>query len=153
MAGTGKLAKLRKFFRASNKRYTVEREHMLDVIDELKGQRYSIVKLYNLARKRGMIHAASTLYRNIFMFVDAGFISEVHLTNGKTEYESNTGQNTYLLCVGCGEVKKIRPPKEFKAMQEELCCKHQMEMLSYNYQIKGYCSNCSRRTEQEPKQN
>ncbi|MCP3966345.1 MAG: hypothetical protein GY750_09350 [Lentisphaerae bacterium] len=150
MASKGKLAKLRKFFRASNKRYTVEREHMLDILDELKGQRYSIVKLYKLARKRGMIHAASTLYRNIFMFIDAGFISEVHLTNGKTEYESNTGQNTFMLCIGCSEVKKIRPPKEFKEMQTELCQKHGLDMISYNHQIKGYCSKCSRRIQEEP---
>ena len=139
-----KLAKLRKYFNTSGKRYTVEREHMIDVITEMKGA-FTIVDLFKAAKAKGFVHAASTLYRNLFIFVDSGFITERHLKGGKTEYEANNGQNSFLLCVGCGTLKKIRLPKEFKAMQEKLYEKHKMMPVAYNYQQKGYCAKCQKK--------
>ena len=144
MTSGKKLAKLRRYFSCSGKRYTVEREHMLDVIAEMKGK-FTIVELFKAAKSKGFVHAASTLYRNLFIFVDSGFITELHQAGGKLEYEANTGQNTFMLCVGCGKIKKIRPPKEFKAMQEEMCEKHKMDFVAYNYQIKGYCAKCRKK--------
>jgi Fe2+ or Zn2+ uptake regulation protein len=139
-----KLTKLRRYFNTSGKRYTVEREHMLDVIAEMDGA-FTIVDLFKAAKAKGFVHAASTLYRNLFIFIDSGFITERHLSGGRTEYEANTGKNSFLLCVGCGTLKKISLLKEFKAMQEELCAKHKMMPVAYNYQQKGYCSKCQKK--------
>lgn len=144
MANEKKLAKLRRYFNTSGKRYTVEREHMLDVIAEMKG-RFTIVELFKAAKAKGYIHAASTLYRNLYIFIDSGFITEIHLSGGKVVYEANTGKNAFLLCVGCGKLKKIQLPKEFKKVQEELCEKHGIEPVAYNFQQKGYCSNCRKK--------
>jgi Fe2+ or Zn2+ uptake regulation protein len=143
MANESKLKKLRMYFNTSGKRYTVEREHMLDVIAEMKGQ-FTIVELFKVAKAKGYIHAASTLYRNLYIFIDSGFITEIRLSGGKIVYETNTGHNSFILCVGCGTLKKIRPPKEFKVMQEELCEKHKLMPVTYNYTLKGYCSKCQK---------
>jgi Fe2+ or Zn2+ uptake regulation protein len=138
------LAQLRRYFNTSCKRYTVEREHMLDVIDEMEDS-FTIVELYKVAKTKGFVHAASTLYRNLFIFIDSGFITERHLSGGKVEYEKNTGKNSFLLCVGCGTLTKIPVSKEFKAMQKELCEKHKMMPVAYNFQQKGYCSKCQKK--------
>jgi Fe2+ or Zn2+ uptake regulation protein len=139
-----KLAQLRRYFHTSGKRYTVEREHMLDVIAEMEGP-FTIVDLFKAARKRDFIHAASTLYRNLFVFIDSGFITERHLSGGRVEYEANTGKNSFLLCVGCGTLKKIPVSREFKAMQAELCEKYKIQPVAYNFQQKGYCSKCQKK--------
>ena len=144
MSHEKKLAQLRRYFNTSGKRYTVEREHMLDVIAEMDGP-FTIVDLYKVAKAKGFVHAASTLYRNLFIFIDSGFITERHLSGGRLEYETNTGKNSFLLCVGCGTLKKIPVSKEFKAMQAELCEKHKILPVSYNYQQKGYCSKCQKK--------
>lgn len=144
MTSGKKLTKLRRYFTTSGKRYTVEREHMLDVIAEMNG-RFTIVELFKAAKAKGFVHAASTLYRNLYIFIDSGFITELHLAGGKVEYEANTGQNTFLLCVGCGKFKKIRMPKEFKTMQDAVCEKHNMLPVAYNYHIKGYCGRCQKK--------
>lgn len=144
MTHEAKLAKLRKYFNTSGKRYTVEREHMLDVIAEMEGT-FTIVDLFKVAKAKGFVHAASTLYRNLFIFIDSGFITERHLSGGRVEYEANTGRNNFLLCVGCGTLKKIAVSKEFKAMQAEVYEKHKMIPVAYNYQQKGYCSKCQKK--------
>ena len=144
MASGEKLSKLRRYFKTSGKLYTVERENMLDVIAEMKGP-FTIVDLYKAAKAKGFIHAASTLYRNLFVFIDSGFITELHLSGGKVKYEANTGKNSFLLCVGCGKLKKISMPKGFKSMQEEICKKHELRPLAYNYHIKGYCAKCQKK--------
>jgi Fe2+ or Zn2+ uptake regulation protein len=136
-----RLGQLRRYFKASNKRYTIERERTLEVIDLMKGL-YSIVDLYKKAKSKGLIHAASTLYRNIFTFIDSGFITEVPLTNGKSIYESNTGQNCFLLCAGCGKLEKIKTPAALTQAQQKICKEHNFEEVTYLYQIKGYCSDC-----------
>ena len=139
-----KLTKLRRYFNTSGKRYTVEREHMLDVIAEMKGS-FTIVDLFKAAKAKGYVHAVSTLYRNLFIFIDSGFITELRLSGGKVAYEANTGHNTFILCVGCGTLKKIRLPKEFKAMQDKVCEKHNLRPVAYNYQLKGYCAKCQKK--------
>ena len=136
-----RLADLRRYFKASNKRYSVEREHLLDIIAEMDGQ-FSIVDLFKKARNKGFIHAASTLYRNIFAFIDAGFINEIKLCGGKTVFESNLkGDTNFLLCVGCGKLVTVKSVS-LDNIQKKLCKEYDFEPLNYIYQIKGYCSEC-----------
>jgi Fe2+ or Zn2+ uptake regulation protein len=141
MAGREKLTKLRRYFKTSGKHCTIEHEHMLDVIAEMKGN-FTIVDLFKATKAKGYLHAASTLYRNLFVFIDSGFITELHLPGGKVEYEANTGKNSYLLCVGCGEIRKIPMPRSFKNMRDEICEKYELYPVTYNYCIKGYCPEC-----------
>ena len=136
-----RLADLRRYFKASNKRYSVEREHLLEIIAGMDGQ-FSIVELSRKARSKGLIHAASTLYRNIFVFIDAGFINEIKLCGGKTVFESNlNGDNNFLLCVGCGKLVKAKSAS-LGSIHKKLCGEYDFEHLNYVYQIKGYCSEC-----------
>ena len=145
MSHDKKLAQLRQYFNTSGKRYTVEREHMLDVIEEMEGP-FTIVELYKVAKAKGFVHAASTLYRNLFIFIDSGFITERHLSGGRVEYETNTGKNSFLLCVGCGTLKKIPVSKEFKAMQKDLCEKYKMVPVSYNFSAERLLCQMSEET-------
>ncbi|MDD5697503.1 MAG: transcriptional repressor [Victivallaceae bacterium] len=138
------LTKLRRYFNTSGKRYSIERENMLEVIAGMKGE-FTLVELFKAARAKGYVHAVSTLYRNLFVFIDAGFITELRLSGGRTKYVANTGQNGFLLCVGCGKLSRIRLPKGFKAIQDELYKKHEFIPLAYNYQLKGYCSKCRKK--------
>ena len=74
------------YLKENERNYTVEREGMLNVIKALEGP-HTLPQLYNKAKKKNAVHAKSTLYRNIDLFVEAGLIREKRLPNGKTVYE------------------------------------------------------------------
>ncbi|MDD5728462.1 MAG: Fur family transcriptional regulator [Victivallales bacterium] len=144
MADSRDLAKLRRYFASSGKRYTVEREHLLEVISEMKG-RFTITELFEVVKAKGFIHAISTLYRSLYIFVDAGFITEIRLSGGRVVYETNTGDNAFLVCVGCGKLKKLELSDKFQSMQKAICGQHDIMPVAYNFYQKGYCSACRRK--------
>ncbi|MFA6716680.1 MAG: transcriptional repressor [Victivallales bacterium] len=68
--------------------YTIERENLLNTIYSMDGA-YSISELFQEARKQDAIHAKSTIFRNMDIFLKSGFIKE-HESPGKRKiYETN----------------------------------------------------------------
>lgn len=143
-----RLAMLRKYFKASGKLYTVERERILEVIDTMDNQ-FTIVDLYKKCKKKGFVNAASTLYRCISVFVNAGVITRIKLckgSKGNNVYEKNVASNDYLLCVGCNSMKHIElSSSDLHAMQKKICKENGFEMLTYVNQIRGYCADCQKK--------
>jgi Fur family ferric uptake transcriptional regulator len=136
------LTALRRYLKANNRKFTVEREEMLNAINSLD-RHYSLEELYQKARKKNAVHAKSTIYRNMQLFIDAGFIKEIRLANGQTLYETNKHDEheDYLLCVVCGNLETFKNPK-IEEEQAEVCLKRRFEPLSHVHLIKGYCAEC-----------
>lgn len=80
-----KLDCFRIFLRENDRNYTVEREGMLNIIRNIQ-EPHTLPQIYEKAKKRNAVHAKSTLYRNICLYVDAGLIREKRLPNGRTLY-------------------------------------------------------------------
>jgi len=83
---------LRNELKKQGRIYTPERELLLRVINAMKGK-YTLQEFYEKARKRNAIHAKTTIYRNISIFVKAGFIKE------KTPLLRFVPRNHSFLCV------------------------------------------------------
>lgn len=142
MSHEEQLQALRKYLKVRNKRYTVERESILELISDIEG-RFSIVDLYQKAKKRSMVHAASTLYRNIYTFVDAGFLTEIRLREGETVFESNlNNKSEFMLCVGCGRLVRIDLPA-LEGLENRICKEYKFTPTSRVYQLRGYCEDCN----------
>lgn len=77
------------FLKENECNYTVEREGMLNVIKNIQ-EPHTLPQIYKKAKKRNAVHAKSTLYRNIYLYVDAGLIREKRLPNGRTLYVPNS---------------------------------------------------------------
>ncbi len=136
-----RLANLRKYFKASNKGYSIEREDMLGVIAEMDGP-FSAVDLHKKARSRGLDISPSGVYRNIAVFVDAGIIDEIRLSKEKIVFERNiNGENNFLFCIVCSKVIKVKSGV-MGDIQKKICKESNFEFLNHTYQIKGYCSEC-----------
>ena len=80
------LEDFRVHLKENDRKYTVEREGILRIVSSIE-EPHTLPQLYDKARKRNLIHAKSTLYRNISLFVDAGFVREIQFPTGKTIYE------------------------------------------------------------------
>ncbi len=136
------LQALRRYLKVRNKRYTVEREAILELISNIEG-RFSIVDLFQKAKKLNLVYAASTLYRNIYTFVDAGFITEIRMREGETLFESNLSNNSeFMLCVGCGRLTRIDIPA-LQAIESKLCKEYKFAPNSRVYQLRGFCEDCN----------
>lgn len=82
--------KLLQYLKDNNRKYTIERDDMLEVIKKMEGI-YSLNDLYAKAQKKGAIHAKSTLYRNLELFLDAGLIEKTeHPESNKIMYQTST---------------------------------------------------------------
>ena len=68
--------------------YTIERENLLNVICSMEGA-YSLAELFREARKQNAIHAKSTIFRNMEIFLKAGFIRKLGSSGSRKKYETN----------------------------------------------------------------
>ena len=68
--------------------YTIERENLLYAIYSMEGT-YSLSELFREAQKQKAIHAKSTLFRNMGIFLKAGFIKELESSGKRKKYETN----------------------------------------------------------------
>ena len=68
--------------------YTIERESLLNTIYSMDGT-YSISELFREARKQDAIHAKSTIFRNMDIFLKSGFIKELESSGKRKKYETN----------------------------------------------------------------
>ena len=68
--------------------YTIERENLLNTIYSMDGT-YSLNELFLAARKQDAIHAKSTIFRNMGIFLNAGFIKEHESSGKRKKYETN----------------------------------------------------------------
>jgi len=77
---------LRDFLRANKRPLTVERVALFNVMLAMKGD-YSAAEFYKAARKQNAVHDKTTVYRVLSLFVNAGFIREICLTNRRKRYK------------------------------------------------------------------
>ena len=68
--------------------YTIERENLFNTIYSMDGT-YSLNELFLAARKQNAIHAKSTIFRNIGIFLKAGFIRKLGSSGSRKKYETN----------------------------------------------------------------
>jgi len=88
MQSEAKVEVLRDHLKELGHVYTVERENLLNTIYSMDGT-YSLNELFMTARKQDAIHAKSTIFRNMGIFLRAGFIKELKSSGKRKKYETN----------------------------------------------------------------
>jgi Fur family transcriptional regulator, ferric uptake regulator len=144
------LTKLRKYLKTQGKRYSLEREELLEVIQAMDGH-FAIEALCKAAREAGAVGADSTIYRNINIFVDAGILDELRLPGGRNVYEKcrKSSRHSHVLCSGCGEVRPVKFTQECSDHLENVCRRNDFTPVSGGLIIRGYCAQCNGELEGE----
>jgi Fe2+ or Zn2+ uptake regulation protein len=88
MQSEANVESLRNHLRKLGHVYTIERENLLNIIYSMEGP-YSISELFREARKQDAIHAKSTIFRNMGIFLKSGFIKEHESSGKRKKYETN----------------------------------------------------------------
>lgn len=144
------LTKLRRYLKSQGKRYSLEREELLEVIQSMDGH-FTIDDLCKAARESGAVGADSTIYRNINIFVDAGILDELRMPGGKTVYEKSrkSGRHSHLLCSGCGDVRPVKFTDECTDHFDNICEKTEFSPVSGGFLVRGYCAECNRKIDKD----
>lgn len=141
------LKSFRRYLKVSNRRYTKEREELVKSLRHIEGF-FDIGELVRRITVKRKVKARSTIYRNIFLLIDAGYIREVRLNNGNTVYESNLSgeDHDYMVCVSCGKMIPFSCPDFAKAFDKD-CQTSGFEPINCAAVIKGFCAECVKNSE------
>jgi len=133
---------LRQYLKENGLRRTPERERILQEIFDTH-EHFDVDELYLRLRHKGVKVSKASIYRALKLFLDCGLIREVYFSDGHWHFEHIYGHNhhAHLRCLVCGEIVDFEDPN-LKKIQENLAKLHNYRIISYNFEVKGYCPSC-----------
>ena len=103
-------------------------------------------------KARGLKISRATLYRNLDLLEQYGFVKKQRLASDRYLYEHvHAGmRHDHLCCAGCGKVVEFVSPG-IEAMQREICRSHGFDPDQHTLQIQGLCLACKQADNQAAK--
>jgi len=94
-------------------------------------------------QERGLKISRATLYRNLDLLADFGFVRRYRLGGRSYLYEHvHAGlRHDHLICTECGRVAEFVSPA-IAALQREICRAHDFDPDEHTLQIHGTCLAC-----------
>lgn len=95
-------------------------------------------------KERGLKISRATLYRNLDLLAEYGFVKKYRLGGNRFLYEHvHAGQrHDHLVCRDCGRVVEFVSPA-IEALQREICRAHRFDPDDHTLQIHGRCLDCA----------
>ncbi|MEM7586373.1 MAG: Fur family transcriptional regulator [Acidobacteriota bacterium] len=94
-------------------------------------------------QEQGLKVSRATLYRNLDLMADLGFVRKYRLGTSRFQYEHvHAGQrHDHLVCTECGRVAEFVSPG-IVAMQREICRAHGFDPDEHTLQLHSICLDC-----------
>lgn len=123
-------------------RVTPERLHLFREVYSQHGH-LDADGLLSSMQKRGLKISRATLYRNLDLLAEMGFVKKYRLGGNRFLYEHvHEGQrHDHLVCTECGRVAEFVSPG-IEAMQREICRAHGFDPDQHTLQINSVCLDC-----------
>jgi Fur family transcriptional regulator, ferric uptake regulator len=121
-------------------RVTPQRQAVIDAVASLPG-RFTIVEIYDLARKRYPALGLATTYRTIELLRRTGSVRLLPGEDKPAYVRCHPGHHHHLVCLGCGAVEETNlcaapPPAELKRRHGFAAEAHQVDIF-------GLCARCA----------
>ncbi len=136
------LKRLREYIKQAGLKQTTQRETVLRAF--LRGANYANAEeITRQAQALDKAIGASTVYRCLKLFVDAGLAVERRFLHVKTCYEkfNEDGAQDHLICIRCGTVQEFVDPL-IQAVQDKVSQKLDFKRTEHRMEIYGLCSTC-----------
>jgi Fur family ferric uptake transcriptional regulator len=129
--------------RAKGHRVTSERLHLFREVYAQHGH-IDAEALLRSMKRRGLKISRATLYRNLDLLAEYGFVRKYRLGGNRFLYEHvHAGQrHDHLVCSQCGRVAEFVSPA-IEAMQREICRAHGFDPEEHTLQIHSVCLECA----------
>lgn len=94
-------------------------------------------------KQKGLKISRATLYRNLDLLAEYGFVRKTRLAGNRFLYEHvHAGQrHDHIVCTQCGRIAEFVSPG-IEAMQREICRAHGYDPDEHTLQIHSRCRDC-----------
>jgi len=97
--------------------------------------------VYVTVRKRYPQISIGTVYRNLGILREDGYIKSIAVVNGQERYDADTSEHTHFICESCGDVIDLDAGENFDAA-ERLARNRGYTVSRRELIIYGKCHNC-----------
>lgn len=132
----------RDYIRRRGLRRTPEREVILQEVLAVHDH-FDVEELHQRLRHKGVKVSKASVYRALHLFLDCGLVREVDYSDGHWHYEHiyGPGEHNHLRCLGCGEIVEFQAP-DLARLEEQLSREYGYDIISHQWEVKGYCRRC-----------
>lgn len=141
-------SRFQEYLRSRGKRYTPEREAILETVLDLKSDltpssHFTPEDVAQALRRRGIRMSVVTVYRNLPVFCDAGILRRTCLSSRENLYEvvRGHGGHDHIICIECGKVVEFEYDA-FGILQRAVAERHGFAPRGHHLEILGVCPGC-----------
>ena len=98
-------------------------------------------EIYQMVRKRLPNISFGTVYRNLRLLQELGFVRELNFGKGFSRFDARADNHQHFTCKACGHVLDIDSPVELSA-SEVLSAGRPIKISEYRLEFYGYCPDC-----------
>lgn len=99
--------------------------------------------LESLRRERASLNK-TTIYREITLLADSGYVKKLALQDDKALYEMDTTHHHHLTCTKCGDVRHIELKENLRAEERRIAKQEQFVIREHTLEFFGICGRCVR---------
>ncbi|MCL2152607.1 MAG: transcriptional repressor [Oscillospiraceae bacterium] len=124
-----------------NRRYTIQRSLVLDVVKELR-RHVTADEVYDMIVKKHPDISRGTVYRNLNLLSDIGEIRKVEMPGGAALYDHLRHDHYHAKCVKCGRVFDVK--MEFlTGLENNVKDTQGFVFTGHDIIFKGICRECN----------
>lgn len=100
----------------------------------------SVEELYGTIKERFPSISLATVYKNINVMLEKGFLFEVKVPGQKSKYELTKYPHSHVVCQSCGKVEDV--VLDLKHISHEAANKSRYEIRGNALILSGLCPEC-----------
>jgi Fur family ferric uptake transcriptional regulator len=141
--------KFSSFLKENNLKTTPERMAVLKEV-LLSDGHFDADQLFERAQKYSRRVSRATIYRVLPLLVEAGFVAETLLSQGRVSYERIYGsqRHDHMICEECQEVIEFRST-QLEELVEEICSSRGFVENEHRLSVRGLCRECASKITQD----
>lgn len=141
--------KFRSFLKENNLKTTPERMAVLKEV-LLSDGHFDADQLFESAQKYSRRVSRATIYRVLPLLVEAGFVAETLLSQGRVSYERIYGsqRHDHMICEDCQQVIEFRS-ELLEELVEDICSSRGFVENEHRLSVRGLCRECASKAAQD----
>lgn len=134
------------FLKSKQLRNTYQRIIILDQFFKKQGH-VTIDELFQTIRRTDPTIGQSTIYRTLYLLVEAGLAQEVYFGNGTIRYEPcpTAEHHDHLICRNCGKVVEFSD-SAVEYLRDQIAEDSGFAVLMHRFAIYGFCKDCKKKS-------
>jgi Fur family peroxide stress response transcriptional regulator len=98
--------------------------------------------LYHKLKKIFPLLSLGTVYRNLSMLIDQGYVKKIHFGSTYDRFEANVNPHYHLICESCGKIQDFKMPI-YDELNERAKQLTPFKIQHHKLDFFGLCENCS----------